>query len=371
MLIAESGSGFGGTAKYLESLLPFFRGRNFRVEIAAYGKGPFIQEIARQGWTVHSKSSWAFDSNAAGVAKIIFLAMPIAAWLRKKRIRAVHLNNEILSHLPLIAGAKLAGCRILCHLHGWRPFTKIERVFLPAIDRFICISESGAKYFGGQLNGRKVTAVPNGLNPNGKLNDLEKKRQSKRKELGLQDDDIAVAILGRLVPWKGQEIFIRALAEAARKNPMFTGLIIGHDPSPGQAYLQDLRALARELKIESRVKFLNFQDDVWPFYAAADIVVHASTQPEPFGLVILEAMFAGKPVVAADGGGVSDMVVDGETGLLVKPGSWEDLAAALGRLQQDRQFADHLTHSAKERAERLFTMERNAEQVAAIYGQLI
>lgn len=285
----------------------------------------------------------------------------------------MHLNNEILSHVPLALGAKLAGCRVVCHLHGWRPFTRLERAVAGVVDEFVCISEAGARYFESQLPHRRVAAIPNGILLNGQLDGLDVKRAQVRRQLGIQPHDAVIAIIGRLVPWKGQAVFLKALADVSQRHPDVVGLIVGHDASPGQSYLTQLQSTAREhgLAERGRVHFVPWLEDVWGIYAAADIIVHASTQPEPFGLVLIEAMAAGKLVIATRSGGVVDIVTDGRTGLLVEPGDPDGLARAITQVVTDPSRAAALAEAGRQRARDVFTMERNAQAVAQVYQRLM
>lgn len=434
VLIAESGSGYGGSAKYLSDLVSLLDRRRYDVRVVAAEDGPFIKKVGAQHVPVAIRYSWRFPwgRGIAGVPVIgpivyavtaavqLFLTVPMmAAWLTRERIQVVHLNNELLSHVPLAVAARLAGCKVVCHLHGWRPLTSTERWAARFIDEFVCISEAGAAFHRDQLEGRSVQAIPNGIVLNGQVNDLEAKRRQQRQQLGVQESDVVVAIIGRLVPWKGQERYLQALASVSQRHPEVVGLVVGHDASPGQRYLAQLQSMARahgfetsnitplgsvpklgisaeitrlgtdpELRIsemprlgtdpnrvisepkQGRVCFVSWIEDVWAIYAAADIVVHASTQPEPFGLVLIEAMAAGKPVIATRAGGVVDIVTDGDTGLLVEPGDIDRLAHAITRLLGDRALADRLGQRGANVARTTFTMERNAAQVAAVYDRL-
>ena len=395
VLIAESGSGYGGSAKYLASLLALIDSERFSVEVVTYGIGPFVQQAQQRGQLVSYKPNWRFpwlESKVSeakswralflnvfqnvryavfGGVQLVILVLPIAMWLRSRKIKLVHLNNEIISHLPLVVAARLAGAKVLCHLHGWRFFTLTERLFIGCVDKFITISEAGAKFFNDHFNRLGVVAIPNGLSVGRQLEGFDAKRVHARASLGLHAEAKAAVIVGRLVPWKGHEIYLRALAKAAQKNTNVIGIVLGHDPRPDQEYLKKLRRLADELGIAKRVQFLPWQEDVWPIYAAADIVLHTSTEPEPFGLVILEAMFARKPVIATRGGGVTDLIIDGETGFLVPPNRVDDLAVAIERLVNDSQLADQLAETGEKRAKTCFTMETNAAKVQEVYQQLL
>lgn len=375
VLIAESGSGYGGSAKYLSELLTQLDHRRYDVHVAAAEAGPFIARIKEQGVPVSLRPSWKFPwleaTRLGGAMQLLVIVPTIARWLKQQRIQLVHLNNEILSHLPLLLAAQLAGCRVICHLHGWRPLTRIERWAVRWVDELVCVSEAGATFYREQLRGRPVTAIPNGIGLNGQTADLDTKRLRQRRQLGVSEEDIVVAVVGRLVPWKGHEVFLKAFARAVHTTPRLVGLIVGHDPAPGQAYLTRLRVLAQALGIAARVRFVAWQDDVWSVYAAADIVVHASTKPEPFGLVILEAMAAGKPVIATHAGGVVDLVVDGETGRLVEPGDVAGLAQTISETVEHHPRTQQCSAQGRQRVRTRFTIERNAEQVSRVYDRLL
>lgn len=369
VLIAESGSGYGGTAKYLAHLLRHLDRKKFRIEVVSYGDGPFMKEIEKSGESVSYHKNWKFESGRPDFWTLPARVFSIASWLKKNRVQVVHLNNEILTHIPLLVASKLAGSRVVCHLHGWRPFTRLEKFFLSFVDEFISISHAGALYFEGLIR-RKVHPVPNGLSINGELEGLEQKRARFRARFGIEENEILGVLPGRLVEWKGQEIYLQALAKIAKTYPRIRGAVMGYDPSEDQEYLMRLKRLAAELGVETKVRFLPFQDDIWEVYAGADMVIHASTKPEPFGLVILEAMFAAKPVIATRAGGVTDLVTDEETGILVEPGNIQGMADAIARLSSEPELARRLGAAGAERARNVFTMEKNAAKVAEIYERL-
>jgi len=392
VLIADSGSGYGGTARYLAELLPFLDRSRFEVSVVSYSDGPFTETIRRGGWPVEIRPRWRLPFAMPDVYPApdpsvdlgswarftaysswqLFVVAPIIAHdLRRRGIRLVHLNNEMRTHLPLLRAARLAGCRTLCHLHGWREFTVLERACAGWVDDFVSVSQAGASYFAEQLLDRPVHAVPNGAMMRCGDDDLRTFRAAKRRELGMTDGDYLTMLAGRLVEWKGHEIYLRALADVRETDPTVRGLIVGHDPSADQTYGHELRSLASSLGLANHVRFLPWTPDVWALYAAADLVVHASTVPEPFGLVVLEAMLAGRPVVATGAGGVLDMVIDGHTGLLVAPGSADDMRRAILRIRADPGLAASLVAQARRLAGDRFTIEQNARSINELYRRAL
>ncbi|MBI4355949.1 MAG: glycosyltransferase family 4 protein [Candidatus Omnitrophica bacterium] len=388
VLIAESGSGYGGSARYLADLVQRLDRRRFAIRVVAAGEGPFIRRIQAQGIPVTLKPQWRFvgsmeaaaslvrrslawwNTAIGGAAQLALLVPAIAVWLQRRRIQVVHLNNELWSHLPLLLAARWAGCRTLCHLHGWRPLTRAERWASRYVDQFIAVTHAGARFYRGQLGGREVAAIPNGLVLNGARHRDDADRARLRAALGVEEEAVLVAAIGRLIPLKGWPVFLQALAKARQRQPQLRGVVVGHDPSADRSYDRHLQRLAAELGLASHVCFLPWQDEVAPIYAASDLVVQPSVRPEAFGFVTLEAMAAGKPVVASRLGGLVDLVADQETGLLVAPGDVAELAGALGLLAGDRTLMATLGHNAQRRARDVFTMEQNVTAVTALYERL-
>ena len=172
-----------------------------------------------------------------------------------------------------------------------------------------------------------------------------------RNELGIGNAPL-VGIFSRLSPWKGQSILIKALA----KVPEAHALLVGGALFGEHAYEASLHEQVKQLGLEHRVHFLGFRDDVAELMLTADIIVHASTAPEPFGRVVVEGMLAEKPVIAARAGGVAEILTDQSTGLLVEPGDVDELAEAIRELQDSPEKAAALGHSARRHAEENFSL---------------
>ena len=118
---------------------------------------------------------------------------------------------------------------------------------------------------------------------------------------------IGVGLIATMARWKGHQVFLRAVAKASRVLPI-RAYVIGapiYKNESSQYQIDELRRMAAELGIEEIVGFTGFVDDSAAAIRALDIVVHASTQPEPFGLAIAEGMACGKPVIVSAAGGAS------------------------------------------------------------------
>jgi glycosyltransferase involved in cell wall biosynthesis len=162
-----------------------------------------------------------------------------------------------------------------------------------------------------------------------------------------------IGMFGRISRWKGQEVFLKAIAQL----PEVNAVIVGGALFDEEAYERRIRDLTRELGIESRVVFTGHISDVMALMAACNVIAHCSTAPEPFGLVIVQAMLAGVPVIASDAGGAREIVTPGETGQLTPLQDHAALARAIRRYLDDPQWSHGVAQQARVRACETFTSE--------------
>jgi glycosyltransferase involved in cell wall biosynthesis len=189
--------------------------------------------------------------------------------------------------------------------------------------------------------------------------------ESLRGELRLLPKDFVLAVVANLHPYKGHEDLLRAAGALLPKHPGLKILLAGRD----QGSMPSLRELARELDLNNAVQFLGERSDVPALLQAADVVVHPSHQ-EGFSNSILEAMAAGKPVVATDAGGNPEQVRDGENGLIVPARAPEALAAAIDRLAGDPALRARMGAASRARIEGEFSIERTVAETARLYESL-
>ena len=190
-----------------------------------------------------------------------------------------------------------------------------------------------------------------------------------RARLGWGDAP-AIGIVGRLEAWKGQRTFLRAAAAVSAEVPevrvaVVGDAVVGHEGD----YAAELRGLAAELGIADRTTFAGHVDDVAAWYEALDVVVHASEEPEPFGLVLVEAMALGATVVATDAGGPVEIIEDGVSGVLVPRRDPDALAGAVVSLLRHPEGRDRLGRAAAARAER-FDEATMAAGIAAVLHEV-
>ncbi|MBS0379257.1 MAG: glycosyltransferase family 4 protein [Proteobacteria bacterium] len=179
-----------------------------------------------------------------------------------------------------------------------------------------------------------------------------------------------VGMIGRLAPWKGQDVFIRAAAEVLRRGVRAQFVIVGSALFAEDAYERELRGLVDELGLSDSVQFLGFRE-VPPLLRSLDVLVHASRIPEPFGQVIIEGLAAELPVIATEGGGASEIIESGRNGLLVPGGDPGALARMLVAVLAEPGRARALAAAGRRDVLERYTAERSARHSEALYAELL
>lgn len=183
-----------------------------------------------------------------------------------------------------------------------------------------------------------------------------------RRRLGLPETAWLVGLFGRLAPWKGQHIAIEALTHLPDVHLVLVGAaLFGED-----AYALALQQQAKQLGVADRVHFAGLRDDMPAWMKAMNLILHTSTEAEPFGRVVIEGMAAARPVVAAAAGGVLEIVRHRENGWLVKPGDVAGYVEAIETLRATPQLAQRLADQASEDVQVHFTLDRYLQQLTQV-----
>ncbi|MFQ5705718.1 MAG: glycosyltransferase family 4 protein [Gemmatimonadales bacterium] len=177
-------------------------------------------------------------------------------------------------------------------------------------------------------------------------------RDSLRAALGTTPDTTVILQVSRMEPWKGQLVHLQALGQLRELEHWVCWQVGGPQRAREQRYLADLEAHAERLGIAGRVEFLGQRGDTAALYGAADVFCQPNTGPEPFGIVFVEALYAGLPVVTSNFGGGAE-IIDSSCGLLVPPNDPSALAAALRTLVTDHELRRRLGAAGPERARAL------------------
>jgi glycosyltransferase involved in cell wall biosynthesis len=275
----------------------------------------------------------------------ITYSLRLARRLRRLRPDVVHTNSMKAGIYGSIA-ARMARLPVVWHVRD-----RLEPDYLPM--PAVNLVRSLARYLPDVLVCNSQ-ATKRSLRPNDRalvISMVDLVAPDSRPHSARGAGPLVVGIVGRLAPWKGQDVFLRAFARAfpvGRSQAVIVGApLFGADEV---AYADSLSALVDELGIASRVEFRGHRDDITQELRRMDILVHASTTPEPFGQVVIEGMSAALPVVASRGGGPEEIITDGVDGLLHPPGDVAELAEILSRLEAEPDLRERLGEAAARRA---------------------
>lgn len=185
-------------------------------------------------------------------------------------------------------------------------------------------------------------------------------------------ETVRVGMLATLARWKGHETFLQAMALIPATLPV-RGYVAGgalYQTNGSQYSLSELKQLAAELGVSQRIGFTGFVEEPAAVMRSLDVVVHASTEPEPFGLVIVEGMACGRPVIVSEAGGVKELITVGTDTLGHPPGDAKTLAGCITRLARDSDLRRRLGQAGRKTAEQRFDRARLATELIPLYKSL-
>ena len=295
--------------------------------------------------------------------------------IRENKIDLVHTHHNLHFGKPEIIASWIAGVPIVSHFHGYYMFTHFDKMFSRFVDAFIYISKDVAEFHTSQVKPRfKSSIIHNGVN----LSEFNKTydTDSVRAEFDIAPEQPLVGLIGRIDWWKGHEYFLEAMAEISKEAPNASGLIIGpfeenESIDRNREYLNKLHSMVSSLDLQDKIIFTGFRDDVPRLMAALDVVVLATSTREPFGLVVIEGMAAGKPVVATAAGGVLDIIEDGVNGSLVPCKDSKAMAQAILNIIFDKDKADKMGLLARQRVAEKFTVQHQVMAVQNLYDAML
>jgi glycosyltransferase involved in cell wall biosynthesis len=401
ILYLSPAGNLGGAERVLLDMLASLRqaAPDWQLEVIAASPGPLVEEAAKLGAVARilrfPRALAALGDAAAGgpaggghgrsaLAARVALALPATA-LYLKRLRGaikrsapslVH-SNGFKMHL-LGARATPARIPVIWHLHDFltaRPL--MPRLLASRAARCaaaIAVSHSVAEDARRALGAAfPLTTIHNAIDlrrftPEGPRLDLDRLADWQ----AAADGTVKIGLVATMARWKGHEVFLRAIAllpSALRVRAYVIGGPL-YETGGSQYSVAELNALAGQYGLGGRACFTGFIADMPAALRALDVVVHASTEPEPFGLVIVEAMACGRAVIASSAGGAAEIVTEGADALTHQPGDHVTLARLITRLAEDHELRRRLGRAAAQTASCRFGRERLASALGPIYMRL-
>lgn len=242
-------------------------------------------------------------------------------------------------------------------------FTKFFRFFLNNSTNSVLIHNSIATANFWKCKG-KTQVIWNGIATFPKIKTEEK--ETIRKTILNANTEIVFALVGRISHWKGQMLLLDSFHELIKTHQNIKLVYIGSAPPNQEHFLDALKEKITGYDLTKNVEIIPFQENINQLWQSIDIAVVPSTEPEPFGLVAIEAMFAKKPVVAANHGGLMEIVVNNETGFLVEPNNKMALKEALEKLINNPELRATFGEKGLQRASENFSIENYVRKIQDI-----
>jgi glycosyltransferase involved in cell wall biosynthesis len=357
----------GGAENHLLALLTHADRQAFEIDTAVLsGEGELVPIFRESGIRVHLlKARSRFDPLA--LRRLVTLLREgkydiLHSHLFRADIYAGVAVSQLREQRPLLVSTRHNDDRFFLN-----PFIGIVHYLISARqDLIIAISDHIARFTvsRGVRHPSRVRRVYHGVEPP-LTRALERQGQLIRQELGVRPDDFLVGNVGRLALQKGQRHLIGAMPLLLERVPRAHAVIAG-----GGDLEEYLRDLVSEVGVAERVHVLGPRKDVPALMHAMDVFAMPSIW-EGFGLVLLEAMAAGRPIVASRVATIPEVVLDGETGLLVPAGDPLALADALARLAADPDLASQFGEAGRERVRRQFSIEKMVGDTELLYRELL
>lgn len=399
----SSSSQLGGAERVLLEMLSVLRAHQpgWRLYVVTVGPGPLVDRVTALGVAViieplpgvvarlgegpmtRGSGSGRRLRPAAVVRRLGMAAWSLLRYVRRLRRLLLEMQPDIVHSNGLkmhLLGARACPphARLVWHAHDYlanRPLSAWllrRHAFRCALVLANSASVAGdlAKTCGKRT---RVVVVHNTVDlvqffPTGSVTDLDAVADMAPALHGT----VRVGLVGTFARWKGHDVFLKALARLPDDLP-YRAFVVGgpiYDADGSSCTFEELKQLARDLGVAHRVGFTGFLPDAASALRALDIVVHASRQPEPFGLVIAEAMACGRAVVVSDAGGAAEIADVGVNALGHAPGDDQMLAARITTLARDAALRHRLGAAAHIAAHQRFSRARLGRELSHIYRGL-
>ncbi len=397
ILFVENGIGYGGAIICLRHLVRNLDPDKYESMVVTGLGGPLYEDIAAEAhWrhiadrrfdTVNMKRAldkakwpgalpglrWLANQTIARLDDLgnflpFFLHFLWTAWRFRPDI--IHVNNEPLCNRGSVLAGKLLRIPVIAHVRGDQQGSLSMGWFFKLPDHFIPVSRWVSESIGRLgVPVEKRTYIYDGIELD-KL-DLKADGSAFRSQHGIPDDVFVVGLVGLLIPWKGQRLFIEAVRQLVTKMPDAIFAIVGGTPEECADFERELLQLVSEPGLLGKVVFTGHVKNMPAVYNGLDVVLSASTSPEPLGTMIIESMTMARPLIAPRHGGAVEMIEDGKTGLLFEPNNATSLAETILAFYRAPTLREQLGIAARVHALKTFSVEEHVRRVEEIYQQMV
>lgn len=291
--------------------------------------------------------------------------------ITRHRINLIVVNNSIINSNDIVSVSNNLKVPVIVYERGYDHYHGPDIRLSGRIYSSVAVSHAIKKNMESQNYKANTRVIYDGL-PFKQMNcPVKTNCGDVKRGIGIPDDSIVIGIVGNLREWKGQEYFVRAFMSLGRKFQNMYGLVIGGFGAESAEYVNFIKGIAEGSDVGKRLRFLGFRDDVQNLLGIMDVFVHASIKPEPFGMVILEAMYHNVPIIATNFGGPVEILENGRCGILVPPRNVDAIIEGVEKYLNDSAFRDKIVERAYSRVTETFDLRRTVGLVEELFRETV
>jgi glycosyltransferase involved in cell wall biosynthesis len=266
----------------------------------------------------------------------------------------------------------------LVHVHEIMDRPKIASFFFKNVLRFfsdavVYNSIATEEFYNGIAGSlrKKSSTILNGVDRTEAVTSEEKIKEIRQQHFRANSSHFLIGLIGRINRLKGHSLLLAAFEDISEKHPNAQLCFVGSAPPNQEFYLTNLQDEVQNSKVANKVHFIDFQDQIFSILESLDLVVVPSTEPESFGLIVVEAMLAKKAVIGSNIGGISTIIDHNETGLLFEPNNKNELAAALTNMIENRDAKQQIETRAYHKAMEVYSTNSMYQKFNQLYNTLL
>ncbi len=360
LLHTEWSSGWGGQEIRILAESRAFVERGYRVTIAAQPDGQLFEQAISVGI-----ETFSLVTNKKLNLKAI---RQLKSFIKSQCVDIVHTHSSVDARVGGIA-ARLAGCKVVRSRHLSNPIKRSPLtwfLYMRLSDHVITSGEMirDRMIQVNRMQPERISSIPAGIDE--KQFSLMRNLADVRPELGINKNDFVVGVVSVLRSWKGHEYLVKAFNILRNEFPDLKLLFVGEGP-----HRNNISQLVDSFELMDRVLMPGHKKDPAPYFHAMDVVVLPSYKNEATSQALPQAMSMCKPVIAADAGGLSEVVINKETGLLVPPADEFALADAIRALIKDPELMQELAQNGQRFVHQYFTFDTMINKTESVYMDVL
>lgn len=355
------------------NLVRYFNRDHFRFTVGFFSENLYVQRYRDLGVDVSIMPTVPPRKAGLPVVRKAFnwynreykLEKYLLEYVQKNKFDILLLNNTVFESVSFVNTGHRLRLPIVAYERGIMQYSAEHVIASARIDASIAVSdailENMRKY---KFKSKTMQLIYDGIDPT--LFEGPFDRAGIKKELKIPIDSKVIGIIGNVRRWKGQKYFIDAFEFLAQRYRDLYGLIVGASSEMDLEYMKTLRQAVQDAGLEERILFLGYRTDTPALLSILDVFVHASIQPEPFGMVLLEAMAAKVPIIATRFGGPIEILDAGKCGALVPPEDGKAIAEECMKYFSDENFRRNTVEKAYKRLCEKFHINTTVNQVGLL-----